>query len=80
MRITVLAKTKSREEKIEKVDEWTYRVWVKEPPVKGRANDAIIAILADYFNTISLNIRIISGLSAKTKIIEILSDSSSEKL
>ncbi len=73
MRIFVRAKPKVREEKIEKIDESHYIVSVKEPPLKGQANKAIIRVLADYFNLPQSQIRIISGLTSRQKTIEIIS-------
>lgn len=72
MKIFVKAKPGAKEEKIEKLDESHFEVWVKEPPIKGRANDAIIAALAQYFNLPKSNLRIVSGSAAKQKIIDIL--------
>jgi hypothetical protein len=73
MRIFVKAKPNAREEKVEKIDENNYIVSVKEPPVKGRANDAIKNALAIYFKTSSSSVKIVSGYSSKNKIIEIIS-------
>lgn len=43
-------------------------VKVKEPPTKGKANRAVIKVLARYFNA---NVRIVSGAQSRRKIIEI---------
>ena len=71
MRITVKAKPSAREEKVEKTGENTYTVSVKEPPVKGKANEAIKNALAVYFKTGSVSVKIVSGYSSRNKIIEI---------
>lgn len=71
MKIFVKAKPGSREDKIEKIDDAHFVVSVKEPPIQGRANRAIIKLLADYFKTDISHIRIISGAIARNKIIEI---------
>lgn len=72
MKIFVKAKPNSKEEKVEKVDENNYIVSVKEPPIKGKANEAIRNALAVYFKTASARVKIISGYSSKNKIIEII--------
>jgi len=72
MKINVKAKPNSKQEKIEKIDEQNYIVSVKEPPEKGKANNAIKNALAVYFKTGSSNIKIISGYTSRNKIIEIL--------
>lgn len=70
MKIFVKAKPSSKEEKIVKIDESHYEVFVKEPPIGGMANRAIIKAISDYFN--APNVRIISGHFSRQKIIEIL--------
>lgn len=71
MRISVKAKPGSREESVEKIDDANYIVSVKEPPVEGRANLAIIKALAAYFRVDALRVIIVSGHRAKNKQIEI---------
>ena len=71
MRIIVKIKPNSKKEKIEKIDGTNFRVSVKEPPVDGKANSALVKTLAKYFNTPSSNVRIASGHASKQKIIEI---------
>ncbi|MCX6718461.1 MAG: DUF167 domain-containing protein [Candidatus Staskawiczbacteria bacterium] len=72
MKIFVKAKPCAREEKVEKIDENNYVVSVKEPPLKGKANEAIRNALAVYFKTASSKIKIVSGYSSRNKIIEII--------
>ncbi|MBI2644218.1 MAG: DUF167 domain-containing protein [Candidatus Wildermuthbacteria bacterium] len=71
MKIFVKAKPNAKEEKLEKIDEEHFIVSVKEPPVQGRANAAIIKVLALYFLISPSNIRIISGFTSKSKILDI---------
>lgn len=72
MKIVVTAKTGAREEKIEKFSETEYTVWIKERPVEGKANRAILSVLAKYFKISSANIRIVVGHTTKKKIIDIV--------
>ena len=71
MKIFVKAKPSARENIVEKLDEEHFVVSVKEPPVQGRANRAIIEELGDYFGTGVSNISIISGHTSRNKIVEI---------
>ena len=71
MRITVHAKPNSKEARIEKVSETEYIVAVKEPPVQGRANQAIIKALAEYFHTSPFHVKIVQGYISRIKTIEI---------
>ncbi len=73
MKIFITAKPSSKEERVERVDESHYVVSVKEPPIKGKANEAIKNALAVYFKTGSSCVKIISGYSSRNKIIEIIS-------
>lgn len=72
MKIFVKAKPGSKEEKIELVDERNLIVSVREPPVGGRANEAIIRALASHFGVSNQCVRIVSGHFTRNKIIEIL--------
>ena len=72
MKIFVKAKPGAREEKVEKIDEVNYVVSVKEPPVKGKANEAIRNALAVYFKTGSSRVKIIAGYSSRNKTVEII--------
>ena len=69
MRINVKAKTNSNENKVEKIDDLNFVVSVKDPPVQGRANRAIVKTLSEYFHT--SNVRIVSGHTSRNKVIEI---------
>jgi hypothetical protein len=72
MKINVKAKPNSKEEKIEKINETDYVIFVKEPPEKGKANEAIRNALAIYFKISSARVKIVAGYSSRSKIIEIL--------
>ncbi|MFH1210782.1 MAG: DUF167 domain-containing protein [archaeon] len=60
-------KANAKENKIELKDN-TYSVSIKEKPIEGRANKAIIKLFKKELNK---NIRIIKGLKSNEKIIEI---------
>jgi len=72
MKIFVKAKPNAREEKVEKIDEQNYIVSVKEPPIQGKANNAIRNALAVYFKVGSSQVKIVAGYTSRQKIIEIL--------
>ena len=71
MRINIKAKPSARENKVEKIDEINYIVSVKDPPIQGQANQAIIKLLAEYFNISSIRVKIVIGHTSRNKIIEI---------
>lgn len=43
-------------------------VRVREPPERGKANQAVLKLLADHFHS---NVMIISGHKSKKKIVEL---------
>lgn len=45
---------------------------VKEPPKAGRANQAVIELLAEHFEVHKSQVRILSGFKSKNKIIEVI--------
>ena len=78
MKISIRVKTKSKQEKVEpahgrgkQLSEKDFTVFVKELPIEGRANDAVIKLLSGYFMVPKSNIKIISGHKSKNKIVEI---------
>lgn len=72
MRITVQAKPSAREERVEKIDAAHFVVAVKEPPVQGRANAAIVRALAAHFGIAPSRVHIISGHTSRQKVVEII--------
>lgn len=71
MKIYITAKPKSKKEYIKKIDSTHFVVAVKEPPVSGYANRAIIESLADFFKKPRSQIYIVSGETSKQKVIEV---------
>ena len=71
MKVFVKAKPSSKKESIKKLSETNFEICVKEPPVKGRANAAIMTALARHFGVPLSSIRIISGHASRQKIVEI---------
>lgn len=46
--------------------------YLKSPPIEGKANQELIARLAERFGVPKSRVRIKSGLSSKTKLVEVL--------
>jgi len=47
------------------------KVKVKAPPEKGRANEAVVALLAKRLGTDASNIAMVSGNSSPAKVLEV---------
>jgi len=58
-----------REEVVKQGDEYVVRV--KVPPHEGKANEAVIKIIAEFFKVPKSTVRIASGLTGRNKILEI---------
>lgn len=83
MKIIVKAKPNSKKVFVQKItqptllDEETqtkfdvYKVAIKEPPVEGKANRAIIKALAEYFDVAPSLVSLASGPTSREKIFEI---------
>lgn len=72
MKIFVNVKPNAKTEKIEKINETNFKVWVKDTPIEGKANRATIKMLADYFNIAPARVSVVSGRQSKKKMVEIL--------
>lgn len=68
MIITIRVKTNAKEQKIEKMNDDEYKVYVKSPPKEGEANQELIKLLEKHFKQ---DVRIIRGLKNKKKVIEL---------
>lgn len=71
MIINVKVKPDSSRKEIIKKDEGNYEIYVKERAEKGKANTALIKLLALHFKVSSSKIKIKAGISSHNKIIEI---------
>lgn len=78
MKIFVKVKLKAHEEKVKianpelfENNENHFEVFVKEPPLEGRANKRVIELIAEYFKIAPSQIKIIQGFKSREKILEI---------
>jgi hypothetical protein len=70
MRIQVKVKPNSRSEGITREGD-SFIVKVKQPPREGKANQAVITLLAEHFGVPKSRVRILSGFRSKNKVIEV---------
>jgi len=68
MKKNIKVHANSKQEKIVKIDENNFEVWIKEKPIDDKANLYLEKILKKYFEK---DVKIVSGLKFKKKIIEI---------
>jgi len=70
MKIQVKVKPNSKTEEISH-EGYSFTVKVKEPPREGRANQAVIRLLAQHFGVPHSQVRILSGFRSRNKVIGI---------
>lgn len=73
MKISIIVKANARVDKINlSVDEaGLLKISVKAPAKEGKANEAVVKLLAEHFKVPKSNVIIKSGLKSKNKIVEI---------
>jgi len=71
MKIQVKVKPSSRTEELSQKGD-SFIIKVKEPPKEGKANQAVIKLLADHFGVPQSQVRILSGFRSRNKVIEVV--------
>jgi len=71
VKISVKVKANTSRERIEKIDDTNLIVWIREKPVEGKANEAVVKALAEYFGVARSRITLIKGQTSKQKAFEI---------
>ena len=68
MKIKIKVKPNSSQQKIEKISEGEYKVYLKAVPEKGKANLELVKLLKGKFG----DVRIVRGKTSKNKIVEVV--------
>ena len=71
MLIKVKVFSHSKKQGIIKKSEDSFEIKVKEKPVKGLANKAVINVLSSYFKIPESKVRLIKGFKQRNKIFKI---------
>jgi len=71
MKINVKVIPNAAKNEIVLISENNYKIKVSSPPSDGKANTALIKLLADYFKVPKKAVNIKTGMSSRKKIIEI---------
>ena len=72
MKIIVHVKPRSSQAKVEQINDGEYKVWVMAVPEKGKANEEMWQLLADYFQVKKAAVRLVIGKTAREKLVEII--------
>ena len=67
----ILVKPNAKREGVERLSDGTLRVAVRAPATEGKANSAVIALLAQHFSVRKSAVRIVTGLRGRKKLAEV---------
>ena len=70
MKIQVKVKPNSKTDEISREGD-SFIVKVKEPPKEGKANQAVIKLLAEHFGVPRSQVRVLSGFKSRSKVVEV---------
>lgn len=65
--LQVKVKPNAREDRLSQGEDSVWLASIKAQPVDGKANEALIALVADYFNLRKQQVRIKSGSNGRIK-------------
>lgn len=68
----VKVRTQSRENLLVSTDTHCFEITVKAKPENGRANTAVLALLAHHLGVESKRLRIVKGASSPSKLVALL--------
>ena len=71
MRISIKVHARSKREGVVPQPDGSYKVDVKAPPVEGKANEAVCAVIAEFFKKSKSDVRVVTGSTNSRKIVEI---------
>lgn len=71
MKISVIVKPGSKVGPLIKDSDQKITVYVRERAIDGKANEAVAELLADYYKVSKSRVKLLKGLTSKTKLFEI---------
>ena len=71
MKISVIVHPNAKNQRIEKDLLDTLHIYVNQQPLEGKANQAVIESLADYYKIKRNQVLLVSGHKSKAKVFEI---------
>jgi len=71
LRIWVTVKPQARNQEVKKIAEAEYIALVRAPAREGKANEALMALLANHFSVPKSSVKIIRGQRSRKKLVQI---------
>ena len=69
IRLKVKVQPRARHQRVQKIGEKEYTVWVLSPPAEGKANKEVIELLASHFRIPPSRVKIVRGKKSRHKIV-----------
>ncbi len=69
--LSVRIQPRASKNRISRNEDGSCKIWLTAPPVDGAANEALIRFLADTLSVAKSQVEIVSGHTAKNKIVRI---------
>jgi len=71
VRVSLKVYPRSSRKEIVKGTDGSLKVYIRQAPADGKANKALIGILAEYYKIKKNDIRIVAGSTSRNKVVEI---------
>ncbi|MDD5504193.1 MAG: DUF167 domain-containing protein [Candidatus Omnitrophica bacterium] len=71
MKFSVKVQPRASRDEVKQCPGSDYKVYLKAAPVDGKANEALVRVIAGYFKARRSDVRIVSGFNSRKKVIEI---------
>lgn len=72
MNLQVKVKPNARESRLEQQADGSWRAWLKSPPVDGKANAELVALVAARFGVAKRQVEIRAGAGGRSKLVRLL--------
>jgi len=69
--IQIKVKPNSRVSLLEQSEDGTWRAQIKSPPVDGKANEELLALVAKYFKCRKSDVSLKNGATGRVKLVRI---------
>jgi hypothetical protein len=71
IKLTVQVHPRARQNRVVEAPEGDLEVWTTAPAIEGRANEAVIRLIADWKGVPASAVQIVAGAHGRTKIVAI---------
>lgn len=71
MLFKVRVQSKSSTQRVERIGEGEFKVWLQSAPEGGKANAELIELIAGFFGVKKSAVRFVAGAKSRRKIVEV---------